>query len=106
MRRTRREKWLRDDRVLHNLHTVLIKQHFSVKNNMTVVPHLTYLPNLTLCDFFVVSKLTIKLKERRFDKIKQIGENLEYVNKTRLPECTTLVPKVLESVFANPKELL
>ena len=44
----------------------LLTRRFLTNNNMTVVPHPPYSPNLAPCDFFLFPKMKMKLKGRRF----------------------------------------
>jgi transposase len=39
---------------------------------MTVIPHPPYSPDLAPCEFFLFSKMKLKLKGRRFDTIEEI----------------------------------
>jgi hypothetical protein len=41
-------------------------------NNMAVVPHLPYLPELAPCDFALFPKLKMKLTGRRFETVSDI----------------------------------
>jgi hypothetical protein len=43
-----------------------------VKNKLAVIPHPPYSPDLALCDFFLFSKMKLKLKGRRFDTTEEI----------------------------------
>jgi len=47
-------------------HAVLLTRRFLTSNNMSVVPHPPYSPDLAPCDFFLFPKLKMKLKGRRF----------------------------------------
>jgi hypothetical protein len=39
---------------------------------MTVIPHSPYFPDLASCDFFLLPKMKLKLKGRRFVTIEEI----------------------------------
>jgi hypothetical protein len=39
---------------------------------MYVIPHPSYYPDLAPCDFFLLPKMKLKLKGRRFDTIEEI----------------------------------
>jgi hypothetical protein len=39
---------------------------------MTVIPHPQYSPDLAPCDFFLLQKIKLKLKECRFDNTEEI----------------------------------
>jgi hypothetical protein len=46
---------------------------------MTVIPHPPYSPDLAPCDFFLFSKMKLKLKWRRFDTNEEIQAELQRV---------------------------
>jgi transposase len=48
-------------------HTSLKTTEFVTNNNMVIVPHPPYSPDLALCDFALFPKLKMKLKGRRFE---------------------------------------
>jgi len=52
---------------------------FLAKNNMTVVPHPPYSPDLGPCDFFLFPKLKLRMKCRRFDTIEEIQEESQRI---------------------------
>ena len=47
-------------------------RRFLTDNNMTVVPHPPYSPNLAPSDFFLFPKLKMKHKGRRFQTLEEI----------------------------------
>jgi hypothetical protein len=52
--------------------------------NITVIPHPSYLPDLTPCDFFLFPKMKLPLKGCRFDTIEEIhAEKQEVINTLR-----------------------
>jgi len=53
-------------------HTSVLTQQFLAKNNMVVIPHPTYSPDLAPCDFFLFPKIELKLKGRRFYTTEEI----------------------------------
>jgi len=68
------------------------------KNKIAVIPHPPYFPDLAPCDFFLVPKLKLKLKGRRFDAIEEIqaeSHRLLDTGRKRLPGG---VPKMEETV--------
>jgi histone-lysine N-methyltransferase SETMAR len=72
-------------------HTFFFTREFFTKGNMTVVPHPPYSPDLTLCYFFLFSRLKIKLKGRHFDTIEVIEAESQAVlnpHRIRLSSCT------------------
>jgi hypothetical protein len=51
---------------------------------MAVIPHLPYSTDLAPCDFFLLLKMKLKLKGRRFDTIEEIqGESLTVLDNER-----------------------
>jgi hypothetical protein len=48
-------------------------------NNMVIVPHPSYLPDLASCNFALFPKLKMKLKERRFETVSDIQRESEAV---------------------------
>jgi hypothetical protein len=52
--------------------TTSVHQQFKAKNKMAVIPHPPYSPALIPCDIFLVLKMKLKLKGRRFDTIEEI----------------------------------
>lgn len=75
VRRKRSEKWRTKNWILPNdsasAHMSLVTQ-FLASNNMAVVLHLPYSPDLASCDFFLFPKLKIKMKSRRFVSVEDI----------------------------------
>jgi len=71
VQRRRPKLWQEQTWLLHHdkapSHTTVLTQHFLAKNNMVVIPHSTYSPDLAPCDFFLFPKIKLKLKGRRFD---------------------------------------
>jgi histone-lysine N-methyltransferase SETMAR len=43
-------------------HTSVFTQQFLAKNEMAVIPHPPYTPDLAHCDFFLFPKINLKLK--------------------------------------------
>jgi hypothetical protein len=52
---------------------------FVTKNNMVIVPHPPYLPDLAPCDFALFPKLKTKMKGRRFETVSDIQRESEAV---------------------------
>jgi histone-lysine N-methyltransferase SETMAR len=50
-------------------HTSLKTTEFLINNNMVIVPHPPYSPNLAPCDFALFPKLKMKMKGRRFETV-------------------------------------
>jgi len=65
VRRKRPDQW-QNTWLLHHdnvpAHAALLTRRFLTDNNMTVVPHPLYSPDLAPCDFFLFPKLKMKLK--------------------------------------------
>jgi len=60
----------------------LLTQRFLTNNNMTVVPHPPYSPDLAPCDFFLFPKMKMKLKGRRFQTLEEIQAESQAVLNT------------------------
>jgi transposase len=77
-------KWCANNWVLHHenapAHTALAVQQFLASKNMTVFPT-PYSPDLAPYDFFLFSKMKIKLKGRRFDTAEEIQAESQKVLK-------------------------
>ena len=65
VRRKRPDQWQNNTRLLHHdnapAHAALLTRRFLTDNNMTVVPHPPYSPDLAPSDFFLFLKLKMKL---------------------------------------------
>jgi len=70
VRRKRPDPWWNNTWLLHHYnvpaHAVLLTWWFLTYNNMTVVPHPPYSPDLAPSNFFLFPKLIVKLKGQRF----------------------------------------
>jgi hypothetical protein len=53
-------------------HTSLKTTEFLTNNNMVIVPHPSYSPDLAPCDFALYTELKMKLKGRRFETVSGI----------------------------------
>jgi transposase len=53
-------------------HRVLITHEFLAHNSIITLPHPPYSPDLAPCNFFLFSKMKLKLKGRRFDLVEEI----------------------------------
>jgi hypothetical protein len=63
---------------------------------MAVIPHQLYSPDLAPCDFFLIPKMKLKLKECRIDTTEEIQAKLQRVRDRKgLQGC---VPKMEETV--------
>jgi len=76
VRRKRPDQWRNNTWLLHRdnapAHTALLIRRFLTDNNMTVVPHPPYSPDLEPSDFFLFPELKMKLKGRRFQTLEEI----------------------------------
>jgi len=67
---------LADDWVLHHdnvpAHTALSIREFLAKKNIPILPHPPYSPDLAPCDFYLFSKLKLKLKDHHFGTMENI----------------------------------
>jgi histone-lysine N-methyltransferase SETMAR len=86
VRRLRPELWRQKNWLLHHdnppSHIFLFTRECLTKNNMAVVIHPPYSPDLALCDFSLFPRLKIKLKGRRFDTIDVIEAESQAVQNT------------------------
>jgi hypothetical protein len=68
--------WREQNWLLHHdnapSHTSVFNQQFLTKNKIAVIPHPPYSPDLATCDFFLFSKMKVKLKGRRFNTLEEI----------------------------------
>ena len=76
--------------------TSVFMHQFLVNNQMAVIPHPTYSPDLAPCDFFLFAKMKLKLKGRRFDTIEEIQAESQRV-------LDTLIEKGFQEVFQKWK---
>jgi hypothetical protein len=71
MRRLRPELWRGQTWLLHHdnapSHTSVLTQQFLAKQKKAAIPHPPHSPDLAPCDFFLLPKMKLKLKGRRFD---------------------------------------
>ena len=72
----RPEMWSSSDWFLHHdnapVHTSLSVQQFLAKNNMMVIPHPPYSPNLAPCDFFLLPRMKGQMKGERFANVSKV----------------------------------
>jgi hypothetical protein len=61
------------------IHISLKTPEFVTNNNMVIVPHPPYLPDLAPCDFALFPKLKMKLKGRRFETASDIQRESQAV---------------------------
>ena len=78
VQRKRPQKWRNQNLIIHHdnapAHRSFKVSQFLAKNNMTVIPHPPYSPDLAPCDFFFFPKLMLRMKGRTFDTIEEIHE--------------------------------
>ena len=83
VRRKTPQKWQNQNLIIHHdnapAHRSFKVSQFLAKNNMTVIPHPPYSPVLAPCDFFLLPKLKLQMKGRRFDTIEEIQEESQWV---------------------------
>ena len=86
VRRKRPDQWQNNTWLLHHdnapAHAALLTRRFLTDNNMTVVPHPPYSPDLAPSDFFLFPKLKMKLKGRRFQTVEEIQAESQAVLNT------------------------
>ena len=62
-------------------HMALSVQQFLAKNNMTVIPHPPYSPDLVPCDFFLFPGMKRQIKGKRFADVSEVKKKpLEVLN--------------------------
>lgn len=83
IRRKRPNLWAEKTWMLHDdnapAHRALTTRQFCTRNEMTIVPHPPYSPDLAPCDFFLFPKMKIQLKGRRFDTVEEIQQESQKV---------------------------
>jgi len=68
-------------------HTALSVQQFLAKNNMTVIHHPPYSPDLAPCDFFLFSHMKRQMKGKRFADVSEVKKKtLGVLNNFRTEE--------------------
>jgi histone-lysine N-methyltransferase SETMAR len=95
VRRKHPAMWASSDWLIHHdnasAHTALSVQRFLATNNMAVVPHPPYSPYLAPCDFFLLPKIKMTLKGRRFNDVEEIQAEsqaaLDAVQKEKFQKC-------------------
>jgi hypothetical protein len=78
--RKRHQKWKNDWALHHDnapSHTAMAFQLFLAKNNILIVPHPHYSPDLTPRDFWLFPTLKMGLRGRRFTTVEDIKENAD-----------------------------
>jgi len=78
--------WKNGDWLLHHenapAHTSLVVGEFLTKNNMTIVLHPAYSPDPAPCDFYMLPKMILRLKGRRFLSTEEIQAESQQVLNT------------------------
>jgi len=72
--------------------TSVFTHQFLAKNQMAVIPHLTYSPDLAPCDLLLFSKMKLNLKGRRFDTTEEMQAESQRV-------LDTLIEKNFQEAF-------
>jgi hypothetical protein len=79
----RLELWRNHNWLLHHdntlAHTSLKTTEFVTNNNLVVVPHPSYSPDLALCDFPLFPTLKMKLKGQHFETVSDIQRESQVV---------------------------
>jgi transposase len=83
VQRKRPELWRNNNWILHHdnapTHKSLKTTEFETNNNLVIVPHPPYSPDLVPCDFALFPKLKMKLKGRRFETVSDIQRESQAV---------------------------
>jgi hypothetical protein len=78
VQRKRPKRWRNEDWLLHHdnvpVHTASSVQKFLAPENMLVVPHPPYSPDLAPCDFFLFPRMKSQLKWCNFQDVTEIQE--------------------------------
>jgi len=76
--------WSSVDWFLHHdnapAHMAWSVQQFLAKNNMTVIPHPPYSPDLAPCDFFLFPCMESQVKRKRFADVSEVKNKTEVLN--------------------------
>jgi len=96
------EMLINGDWILHHdnapADTALSVQQFLAKNNMTVIPHPPYSPNLAPCDFFLFPRMKGQMKGKCFADVTKVKKKtLEVLNNISTEEC--------QNVFSSGKNV-
>ena len=79
MRKKRPDLWRNNTWLLHHdnapAHAALMTRRFLTDNNMTVVPHPPYSPDLAPSDFFLFQKLKMNLRGEDFRRWKKFTQS-------------------------------
>ena len=80
-----KQTWSSSDRFPHHnnapANMALSVQQFLAKNNMTVIPHPPYSPDLAPCDFFLFPPMKGQMKGKRFADVREVNKKtLEVLN--------------------------
>jgi transposase len=80
------DKWHNNSRAQHHdnapAHELLTVRQFLASMNVTVIPHPSYSPDLTPCEFFLFPKMKLKLKRQNFDSTEEIQNDSQKMMKT------------------------
>jgi len=83
VRRKKPQKLQNRNLIIHHdnalAHRSIEVPQFLAKNNMTLIPHPPYSPDLAPSNFFLFPKLKLQMKGRRFDTIEEIQEESQQV---------------------------
>jgi transposase len=81
--RKKPQNWQNKNIIIHHDNAPALRSFndspFSAKNNMTMVPHPLYSPDLAPCDFLLFPNLKLRMKGRRFETIEEIQEEYQRV---------------------------
>ena len=89
--------------------TSLVVREFLTKNIMTTVPHSSNSPDLAPCDFYMFSKMKLRLKGQSFvsvEEIQAIITGTKHANTNRLQWLLPEMAESLGSLYTSPGWLL
>jgi len=86
--------WKNSSWILHHnnapAHNVLSVKRYLAKNNIPVMEHLPYFPDLALCDFFLFPKIKPALKGTRFESMDAVkAKATQLLNSLTQDDCST-----------------
>jgi len=83
IRRKRPEMWRACNWLLHDdnapSHQALVTREFLAHNRVITLLHPPYSPDLVPCEFFLLPKMKMQIKVRRFDRVEEIQRESQNV---------------------------
>jgi hypothetical protein len=79
---------------------------FVTNNNMVIIPHPPYSPDLAPSDFALFPKLKMKLNGRRFETVSDIQRVLDSIKENDFYSASKAWKKTMGSLYTFPRRLL